>query len=471
MDAELAKLVNQAVQDGLTSGSWVVIVIAVIAAGAGAYIGAYLRGKGAHLATKEDFTELMRQIKTQTRATEEIKAEVAEKLAASTERLKAELSVWAGFRNDLLKDMWAAHRAVVDAMTTVILGTQEAEARAQLKAIEADIVTYRYCVHRSIDLLPPRSVELAQHFLEVAYDISASRRPSNDANPLKEIRRYFYENMAIRFRLEEVMPWIMRDGTANRDDGDTVGMALNTDQPIEAHRGAPDHLQDNITVPEVAEDIELDYTDDMPPVRDSGHESSAVGFAAAASLSFQVKKRFGREVIISPRHLYYYARLKGGLPTDQDSGARIQDVVEVLSEQGAVAEEVWPFRAGEFTANPPEEIEDAEHFKITEAKRINDITSLKEALQQFGPLIAGIPLFNSSMSADVMKTGQVPMPGQNEKQAGGLAICIVGCDDKRRLLKFQNAWGTGWGDKGYGYITYEYAAQQIEEAWLLIFVA
>lgn len=168
MDPELLKLIHQAVQDGLRSVSWIVVATGVIAAGAGALMGSYLKSKGAHLATKEDFDELMKQVKAQTEITEKIKAEVAEKLAASTERLKTELSVWAGFRNDVLRDMWTVHRTVVDAMTDVILRTQQAAAAKNIKEMEADITTYRHCVHRSIDLLTPRALDLAQKFLEVS---------------------------------------------------------------------------------------------------------------------------------------------------------------------------------------------------------------------------------------------------------------------------------------------------------------
>ena len=117
--------------------------------------------------------------------------------------------------------MWAAHRAVIDAMTSVILQTQQAAVKGELEEVEVDITNYRYCVHRNIDLLPPRTVDLAQRFLGVAYDISASRRPANDANPLKEIRRLFYEDMAGRFHLEEVMPWIIRNGSQNQGDSES----------------------------------------------------------------------------------------------------------------------------------------------------------------------------------------------------------------------------------------------------------
>jgi C1A family cysteine protease len=48
------------------------------------------------------------------------------------------------------------------------------------------------------------------------------------------------------------------------------------------------------------------------------------------------------------------------------------------------------------------------------------------------------------------------MPGSQERVLGGHAIVAVGYDDKTRLFKFRNSWGTGWGDKGYGHLPYAY---------------
>jgi C1A family cysteine protease len=49
------------------------------------------------------------------------------------------------------------------------------------------------------------------------------------------------------------------------------------------------------------------------------------------------------------------------------------------------------------------------------------------------------------------------MPNTTKEQLlGGHAILLIGYDDKTKVFKFQNSWGVGWGDKGYGYIPYDY---------------
>jgi len=57
------------------------------------------------------------------------------------------------------------------------------------------------------------------------------------------------------------------------------------------------------------------------------------------------------------------------------------------------------------------------------------------------------------------------MPGKNEKALGGHAICPVGYDEEKRLIKFKNSWSTKWGQNGYGYLHYAYIERYMMDAW------
>ena len=48
------------------------------------------------------------------------------------------------------------------------------------------------------------------------------------------------------------------------------------------------------------------------------------------------------------------------------------------------------------------------------------------------------------------------MPLPNEPSIGGHAVVAVGYDDAKKRLIMRNSWGTGWGDRGYFYLPYEY---------------
>jgi hypothetical protein len=75
MDAEILKLIQRAIEEGVSSAAWPLFIVAVLSAGLGAFFGSYLKKKGEDAATRENFDEVLRQLRAQTNATEEIKEE------------------------------------------------------------------------------------------------------------------------------------------------------------------------------------------------------------------------------------------------------------------------------------------------------------------------------------------------------------------------------------------------------------
>jgi hypothetical protein len=207
----------------------------------------------------------------------------------------------------------------------------------------------------------------------------------------------------------------------------------------------------------------VDWSADMAPPRDSGQEGSVVGLSLAATLEFYIFKSTGSHVAISGRDIYNEVRAKTG-SLDQDSGALIKDGIEFLQKTGAVEENAWPYRAGEYAKSPPPALARAKRYQITEAKPIATLDELKAALDS-GPAISGITIYERFQSANAAKSGIIPMPKPKEMTVGGHAICIVGFDDKTKLLKFQNTWGKDWGDHGYGYLPYDYFREQSGDSW------
>jgi hypothetical protein len=103
MDPEILKLIRQSVSEGLYSASWVLVVISLIAACLGAYIGSYLKSMGERRAIKETFGEFLSQLKAQTEVVEGIKGQIAERVAESTESLKGQIAERVAGSTELLK--------------------------------------------------------------------------------------------------------------------------------------------------------------------------------------------------------------------------------------------------------------------------------------------------------------------------------------------------------------------------------
>jgi C1A family cysteine protease len=95
------------------------------------------------------------------------------------------------------------------------------------------------------------------------------------------------------------------------------------------------------------------------------------------------------------------------------------------------------------------------------------------------PFVFGFPLFQSMKQG--MKTGKIPFPGRGEKLLGNHAVLAVGYDDRLRVrnqksktatvgaLLIQNSWSKDWGEKGFGWIPYEFVRRgHARDFWALI---
>ncbi len=219
-----------------------------------------------------------------------------------------------------------------------------------------------------------------------------------------------------------------------------------------------------------AESPQVDYASYMLPVGDQQNEGCSTGFAAAAALEYQILKTPHERITISPRHLYYFARIRGGFDMNSDTGAHIRDIAAIMLERGGIPEDVWPYIAGKYMDNPPAGVETVRHYKITEKHKLNSLDDFKAALQNFGPVILGIFIYRSGfLLEDInLRSGVIPDPEPHEQAVGGHAVCAVGYDDKTGLVKFRNSWGENWGDNGYGYISYNYLSKNLIDSWAIV---
>jgi hypothetical protein len=71
---EIEEIISRVLQDGITFKWWSYFIFAIVVV-ASTFIAAYLRRKGENFATKEDFDELLKQVRKTTEETEKIKNE------------------------------------------------------------------------------------------------------------------------------------------------------------------------------------------------------------------------------------------------------------------------------------------------------------------------------------------------------------------------------------------------------------
>jgi hypothetical protein len=208
----------------------------------------------------------------------------------------------------------------------------------------------------------------------------------------------------------------------------------------------------------------IDYTKYVRAIRDGGSEGSVVGEALATAMEIQIKRTLGMDVNISSRYIYYAARQVAGT-LNYDAGANIGDAIGVLKKLGTVEEKVWPYKAGEYEAQPPLGVETAKRWQIKQVRHLEGLNEIKSALATDGPVVAGIQVYQEGMSSQTAKTGVLQVPKKGSQSAGGHAVVLVAYDDQQKKFKFANNWGSGWGDRGYGYISDQYIKKYSFDCW------
>ena len=193
------------------------------------------------------------------------------------------------------------------------------------------------------------------------------------------------------------------------------------------------------------------------PVENQGTLGSCTGQGFAAILEYLDRIGDGIHTDVSRLFIYYNERKLIGT-TQEDSGARIRDGIKALVNWGACDESIWRHDRNRFMEEPPPEAyKDGEKRRIKEYRRVSDdLKCIKYALTNRQPVIFGFSVYTSFESLRTTETGVVEMPWKFDSVIGGHCVVFCGHDDKTQMLKFRNSYGTKWGDKGYGYMPYEY---------------
>jgi C1A family cysteine protease len=201
----------------------------------------------------------------------------------------------------------------------------------------------------------------------------------------------------------------------------------------------------------------VDLRKKCPPVYDQGHLGSCTANALSAAFQFDLKKQKKPDFMPSRLFIYYNERVL--IHTENsDSGAYIRDGIKSMDKQGVCMEKSWPYDIDKFTEKPPAKCyKDALKNQIQSYHRLtNVLNQLQACLAEGYPFVFGFTVFQSFMTAEVARTGKMPMPKPSEKVLGGHAVMAVGYDDIKRAFIVRNSWGKAWGDAGYFYMPYAY---------------
>jgi len=192
----------------------------------------------------------------------------------------------------------------------------------------------------------------------------------------------------------------------------------------------------------------LDLSSTLQRVRNQGDEGSCVSFAACSMKESQEVD----EGLLSVRFLYEKIKHPEG-------GAYPRDACVILLNEGVCSEDCQKYVPNIVTTACDNAVEVAKQNKIKLYARLLTIDDMKQCLYQYGCFL---------ISFDVYEGWLNPVNGivtTNGDLLGGHAVCCCGFNNSTQLLKFKNSWGTSWGQKGYGYISYSDAISTLYDAW------
>jgi hypothetical protein len=165
-----------------------------------------------------------------------------------------------------------------------------------------------------------------------------------------------------------------------------------------------------------------------PPVEriDQGREGACVGFAWTIELlASPVRARLGYDANEFALNVYRAAQRIDEWPGENYSGTSVLAGAKIVQQLGLIESYHWAFG-------------------------IDDVI---DTLVSFGPVVLGIPWYESMYTTDA--NGLVTVSG---RKVGGHAITVTGYTRRRfngvieDVVRWRNSWGATYGKRGDGYI-------------------
>ncbi len=219
----------------------------------------------------------------------------------------------------------------------------------------------------------------------------------------------------------------------------------------------------------------VDLRDYCSPIVNQGNIGSCTANAASGILEYFQKRSCGAYSPVS--RMFIYKATRNLMKKTGDTGAYIRTTMGALALFGAPPEKYWEYVEGKYDLEPlpfcysfAQNYQALSYFRLDEqGKAEKDVLlGIKETLSGGIPAMFGFTVYSSIRESI---GGKIPYPGKGDSVLGGHAVVAVGYDDSLKIgsctgaFIIRNSWGAEWGDKGYGYLPYDYVLNGLALDW------
>jgi len=218
------------------------------------------------------------------------------------------------------------------------------------------------------------------------------------------------------------------------------------------------------------------------PIENQGGLGSCTANAGVGLVEYYERRAFAKHIDAS--RLFLYKATRNLLHWTGDRGAFLRTTMAAMVLFGVPPEEYWPYLIEDFDKEPSSFCYAfAQDYQVIQYFRLDSLSTPKDLLlkriKSF--LAAGLPsMFGFSVFSSIEQAnedGKIPYPCRGEKILGGHAVVAVGFNDDIKIknttcgvettgaLLIRNSWGREWGDKGYGWLPYEYVLAGLAIDW------
>lgn len=217
------------------------------------------------------------------------------------------------------------------------------------------------------------------------------------------------------------------------------------------------------------------------PIEDQGALGSCTANAGVGMMEYYERRAFGKHLDAS--RLFLYKATRNLLGWKGDTGAYLRTTMQAMALFGVPPEAYWKYQIAGFDTEPPafcyafaQNYQSVKYYRLDPAGTTP--SQVLGWIRQY--LAAGLPsMFGFTVYSSIPPLGdgkgEIPFPQPGDTVEGGHAIVAIGYDDAKKLgkdkgaLLIRNSWGTGWGDKGYGWLPYKYVeAGLAADFWSLV---